>query len=56
VEYLGRYAHGVAISNNRIIDFQNGYVVFKGKMSLPNMCRLTPLSLLNIIFFSLSEP
>ncbi|KZL89228.1 IS91 family transposase [Clostridium magnum] len=29
IEYLGRYTHRVAISNNRIIAFQNSYVVFK---------------------------
>lgn len=31
VEYLGRYTHRVAISNNRIEAFENGYVVFKWK-------------------------
>lgn len=29
VEYLGRYTHRVAISNNRIIKMENGYVSFK---------------------------
>jgi hypothetical protein len=29
LEYLGRYTHRVAISNNRIVSFQNGYVTFK---------------------------
>ena len=29
VEYLGRYTHRVAISNNRILNFQNGLVTFK---------------------------
>lgn len=29
LEYLGRYTHRVAISNNRIIAFENGFVVFK---------------------------
>ena len=29
IEYLGRYTHRVAISNNRIVAFENGYVVFK---------------------------
>lgn len=29
VEYLGRYTHRVAISNNRIIKVENGYVTFK---------------------------
>lgn len=29
VEYLGRYTHRVAISNNRIIKFENGQVTFK---------------------------
>ena len=29
VEYLGRYTHRVAISNNRILDIGNGYVAFK---------------------------
>ena len=29
LEYLGRYTHRVAISNNRIIALDNGYVVFK---------------------------
>lgn len=29
LEYLGRYTHRVAISNNRIVAFENGYVVFK---------------------------
>lgn len=29
LEYLGRYTHRVAISNNRIIAFENGLVVFK---------------------------
>lgn len=29
LEYLGRYTHRVAISNNRIIAFENGIVVFK---------------------------
>ncbi len=31
IEYLGRYTHRVAISNNRIIALENGYVVFKWK-------------------------
>lgn len=29
VEYLGRYTHRVAISNNRILDIKNGFVTFK---------------------------
>jgi hypothetical protein len=29
LEYLGRYTHRVAISNNRIVYFDNGLVVFK---------------------------
>lgn len=29
VEYLGRYTHRVAITNNRIISVDNGYVTFK---------------------------
>jgi hypothetical protein len=29
LEYLGRYTHRVAISNNRIVALENGYVVFK---------------------------
>ncbi len=29
LEYLGRYTHRVAISNNRIKFFENGYVTFK---------------------------
>jgi hypothetical protein len=29
LEYLGRYTHRVAISNNRIVFFENGYVTFK---------------------------
>jgi hypothetical protein len=29
VEYLGRYTHRVAISNNRIVNLQNGKVTFK---------------------------
>lgn len=29
VEYLGRYTHRVAISNNRILKLENGYVTFK---------------------------
>lgn len=29
LEYLGRYTHRIAISNNRIIAFENGLVVFK---------------------------
>jgi len=29
LQYLGRYTHRVAISNNRIIHFENGYVTFK---------------------------
>lgn len=29
LEYLGRYTHRVAISNNRIVNFQNGLVTFK---------------------------
>lgn len=29
LEYLGRYTHRVAISNNRIVAFENGLVVFK---------------------------
>lgn len=29
LEYLGRYTHRVAISNNRIVHFENGYVTFK---------------------------
>jgi putative transposase/transposase-like zinc-binding protein len=28
-EYLGRYIHRVAISNNRIVHMENGYVTFK---------------------------
>ena len=31
IGYLGRYTHRVAISNNRIVAFENGYVVFKWK-------------------------
>ena len=31
VDYLGRYTHRVAISNNRIEAFENGYVTFKWK-------------------------
>ena len=31
IEYLGRYTHRVAISNNRIVACENGYVVFKWK-------------------------
>lgn len=31
LEYLGRYTHRVAISNNRIIASENGLVVFKWK-------------------------
>ena len=30
-EYLGRYTHRVAISNNRIIKAENGKVTFKWK-------------------------
>lgn len=29
VEYLGRYTHRIAISNNRIVKFENGQVTFK---------------------------
>jgi len=29
VEYLGRYTHRVAISNNRIISINNGFITFK---------------------------
>jgi hypothetical protein len=29
LEYLGRYTHRVAISNNRIVKFEDGYVTFK---------------------------
>lgn len=29
LEYLGRYTHRVAISNNRLVAFDNGYVAFK---------------------------
>jgi hypothetical protein len=29
VEYLGRYTHRVAISNNRILKLENGIVTFK---------------------------
>lgn len=29
LEYLGRYTHRVAISNNRIANYENGYVTFK---------------------------
>jgi hypothetical protein len=29
LEYLGRYTHRVAISNNRLVFFENGQVVFK---------------------------
>jgi len=29
IEYLGRYTHRVAISNNRILDIENGKVTFK---------------------------
>lgn len=29
LEYLGRYTHRVAISNNRVVAFENGLVVFK---------------------------
>lgn len=31
IEYLGRYTHRVAISNNRITDIENGNVTFKYK-------------------------
>ena len=31
LEYLGRYTHRVAISNNRLVYFDNGYVTFKWK-------------------------
>ncbi|MBC2579095.1 hypothetical protein HGI79_01985 [Clostridium sp. DJ247] len=29
LEYLGRYTHRAAISNNKIVAFENGLVVFK---------------------------
>jgi hypothetical protein len=29
LEYLGRYTHRVAISNHRIVNFENGFVTFK---------------------------
>jgi len=29
IEYLGRYTHRVAISNNRIVKVENGYITFK---------------------------
>ena len=29
LEYLGRYTHRIAISNNRLVFFDNGYVTFK---------------------------
>lgn len=29
LEYLGRYTHRVAMSNNRIVKFEDGYVTFK---------------------------
>ena len=29
LQYLGRYTHRVAISNNRLVAFDNGYVAFK---------------------------
>lgn len=29
LEYLGRYTHRVAISNNRIVNIENGFVTFK---------------------------
>lgn len=31
IDYLGRYTHRVAISNNRIINFENGVVTFRWK-------------------------
>ena len=31
IEYLGRYTHRVAISNNRILDIEDGHVTFKWK-------------------------
>ncbi|MBU3174923.1 IS91 family transposase [Clostridium estertheticum] len=31
LEYLGRYSHRVAISNHRIVNLENGYVIFKWK-------------------------
>jgi hypothetical protein len=31
LDYLGRYTHRIAISNNRILDIENGYVRFRWK-------------------------
>ncbi len=31
LDYVGRYAHRVAISNNRLIDIDNGQVTFRWK-------------------------
>ena len=33
VDYLGRYTHRVAISNHRLVTFQDGQVSFKGRDS-----------------------
>jgi hypothetical protein len=44
LEYLGRYTHRVAISNNRLLDFADGQVAFKWKdyrqESQPKVMRL----------------
>jgi hypothetical protein len=31
LDYLGRYTHRVAISNNRLIDITDGHVTFRWK-------------------------
>ena len=38
VEYLGRYTHRIAISNNRILNVENGQVTFKWRDYRDNNC------------------
>ena len=45
VEYLGRYTHRVAISNNRIVNIENGNVTFKWRdYKDNNKCKLMTIS------------
>lgn len=45
VEYLGRYSHRVAISNNRIINIENSNITFKWRdYKDKNKCKLMTIS------------
>ena len=49
IEYLGRYTHRVAISNSRLIAFENGKVKFRYKDYRDNKRKVTEISAMEFI-------